>query len=206
VTSTLAEGSVARLRVDLPDGWWCLDLNEATLPDQVARIYEALREAGGSATSTAEQSAVAFANWLHGEGASIALLRPGNDALATAICGGVFVLDPLPVPGDVLFAALDAEGEAVALGDLAGVPIVSHIRRTPADDLSHSPMLHVSYFICAPGMCIVITFMAAASVATAATAAEAETSDIHGVKSVVAEVARVVSAARVVHSDSGCPV
>jgi hypothetical protein len=193
MTPAVAERAAARLTVDLPDGWWCLDLNEAALSDQVARLYRALREAGVPASSVAEQSAVAFANWLHGEGASIALLRPGNDALATAICGGVFVLDALAVPGDVLFAALDAEGEPVAIGDLDGVPIVSHIRWTPADDLSHSPMLHVSYFICAPSMCIVITFVAAAT---------AETSGIHGVKGVVAEVARVVSAARVVHSDS----
>jgi len=203
VTSTVAEDGVARLDIDLPDGWWCLDLNEAALADQVARLYEALREAGAPA---AEQSAVVFANWLRGEGASIALLRPGNNTLATAICGGVFVLDPLPVPGDVLFAALDAEGEAVALGDLEGVPIVSHIRWTPADDLAHSPMLQVSYFICAPSKCIVITFVALKTAATAATAATAETLESHGVKSVVAEVARVVSAARVVHSDSGCPV
>ncbi|HZE48643.1 MAG TPA: hypothetical protein VE074_03715 [Jatrophihabitantaceae bacterium] len=194
MTSAFAERAVARLSVDLPDGWWCLDLNESALSDQVARLYGALREAGRPATAAAEQNAIALANWLHGEGASIALLRPGNDALATAICGGVFVRDPLPVAGDVLFAALDADGEAVALGDLDGIPIVSHVRRTPADDPPHSPMLHVSYFICAPSMCIVITFVVA------------ETSEIHGVKGVVAEVARVVSGARVVHSDSGCPV
>jgi hypothetical protein len=118
------------------------------------------------------------------------LLRPGDEALPVAICGGVFLLDVL-IAGDVLYAALDADGEAVAFGDLDGTPIVAHLRRETAGDLRNMSNLLLTYFICAPGGCAVITFMAP------------EFADVRGV---VAEVARVISAVRVVHSGAGCPV
>ena len=180
-----------RLDVDLPDGWWCLDLTEPVRPDQVAALFDDGRRPGPNLepSPNVEQGALATANWLRGQGARIALLRPGNDRLAEAICGGVFVIDAMPAAQ--LYAALDEQGEAVALGDLDGIPIISHVRRAPVDASVPTPAVHISYFICALRMCIVITFAAP---------------EIRDVKGVVREVAKIVSAARVVHSGSGCPV
>jgi hypothetical protein len=173
----------ARLDVDLPDGWWCLDLAAASLSDDVAALTEE------SARPDLVPSTMASATWLRNQGASVALFRPGNDAVPAAICGGVIVVDT--VPGPELYAALDAEGEPVALGDLDGIPIISHVRREHDDHALPSPMLQITYFICAPSRCIVVIFVAPG---------------FGYVKCVVDEVASVVSAARVVHSDGGCPV
>lgn len=153
----------SRIDVELPEGWRCLELTEPV---------------------------DALSTWLVARGASLALLRPGDEALPVAICGGVFLLDVL-IAGDVLYAALDADGEAVAFGDLDGTPIVAHVRREAAADLRNMSTLLVTYFICAPSGCAVITFMAP------------EFPDVRGV---LAEVAKVISAVRVVHSGGGCPV
>ena len=151
-----------RLEVELPDGWRCLELTE---PDAVS-------------------------TWLRSRGATLALLRPGDEVLPAAICGGLFLLD-LPVTGDVLYSALEADGQAVALGDLDGIPIVAQLRREPAGDSLPVPTLLVTYFICAPTGCVVIAFMAPES---------------GEVTRIVGEVAKVISAVRVVQSAAGCPV
>jgi hypothetical protein len=153
----------SRLDVELPDGWCCVELSEP--PD-------------------------AFSTWLASRGARLALLRPGNEALPAAICGGVFLLD-MPVAGEVLYAALDADGQAVALGELDGIPIVAHLRREPVADSGQMAMLLVTYFICAPSRCAVIAFMAP---------------EFGDIPRVVGEVAKVISAVRVVQSAVGCPV
>jgi len=163
-----------RLEVELPDGWRGVDLPAAAEVD------------GRSAPATAKITA-----WLHERGAVAALLRAGDEAVPAAICGGVFLLDELAIDGDTLYVALEDDGEPVALGDLDGIPIISHVRRAPPDDVMPTPTVNITYFICAPSMCIVITFLAP---------------EIGGAKCVVDEVAKIVSAARVVHSDAGCPV
>jgi hypothetical protein len=163
-----------RLDVELPEGWCCFDL--AVPSDQLTELLD-------------HQYLRAFAQWLRDNGASIALMRQGDEVVPGAICGGVFVLDRMPVDGAVLFALLDADGEPVALGDLGGLPIVAHIRRESTD--GPVAVLHVTYFICAPGMCVVIAFGGR---------------EIGGVRGVVEEVAKIVSAARVVHCEGGCPV
>jgi hypothetical protein len=182
-----AAAAPGRIRIELPDGWLCLDL-ESAQPDQ---LRAAVVASGGPSTPDAEQSVLGVARWLREQGASTALLRPGDDVLSAAICGGLFVLDALPIEGDALYAALDAEGEPVALGSIEGIPIISHVYPEPPNDELPTPTLRVTYFICAPSMCIVIIFVAV---------------DCGDRKTVVDEVAKIVSAARVVHSDAGCPV
>lgn len=164
----------ARLDVELPEGWCCFDL--AVRSDQLTELLD-------------NEYLPTYVHWLQDNGASIALMRPGDEAVPGAICGGVFVLDGMPVDGAVLFAALDADGEPVALGDLGGVPIVSHIRRESTD--GPVAVLHITYFICLAGMCVVMTFGGR---------------QMGGVRGVVEEVAKIVSAARVVHCEGGCPV
>lgn len=156
----------SQLSVELPDGWRCQELTALTVaPD-------------------------AFSTWLADRGASLALLRPADEALPVAICGGVFVLD-VPVPGDVLYSALAAHGEAVALGDPDGIPLVAHLRRDPPDNSRPVATLIFTYFICATSGCVVITFVAP---------------QLGEANRVVREVAEVISAVRVVHSTAGCPV
>ena len=111
--------------------------------------------------------------------------------MPAAICGGVFLLDDLAIDGDALYVAFEEDGEPVALGDLDGIPIISHVRRAPPDEVIPVASINITYFICAPSMCIVITFLAP---------------EIGGVQCIVDEVAKIVSAVRVVHSDGGCPV
>lgn len=152
-----------RVEVELPEGWRCRELADAS--DELS-------------------------TWLVSRGARLALLRPGDEVLPVAICGGVFLLD-VPVAGDVLYSALDADGQAVALGDLAGIPLVAHLRHEPADDSQTVPTVVVTYFLCAASGCVVIAFMAP---------------EFGNVRGVVGEVARVISALRVVHSAAGCPV
>jgi hypothetical protein len=144
-----------RVEVDLPHGWHCFEL---------------------------EEPSDALSSWLLARGARLALLRTADEALPAAICGGVFLLDE-PVAGDVLYSALDADGKAVALGDLDGIPITAHLRCEPRGSQS-SPAVLVTYFICAPCGCVVISFMA----------------EFGDVTRVVREVARVISAVRVVQS------
>lgn len=163
-----------RLEVELPDGWRGVDLPAAPDID------------GWSGPGVAK-----LVGELHERGAVVALLRAGDAAVPAAICGGVFLLDELAVDGDALYVALEDDGEPVALGDLDGIPIISHVRRAPPDDVMPAATVNITYFICAPSMCIVITFLAP---------------EIGGAKVIVDEVAKIVSAARVVHSDGGCPV
>lgn len=151
-----------RLEVELPDGWCCFEPTETD----------------------------ALSSWLLSRGAVLALLRPGDEVLPAAICGGLFLLD-LPVAGDVLYSALDADGHAVALGDLDGIPVVAQLRREPLGDSLPVSTLLVTYFICAPSGCAVIAFMAP------------ESGDV---TRIVSEVAKVISAVRVVQSAAGCPV
>lgn len=153
----------SRLSVELPDGWQCLDLTV---------------------------SSDAFSARLAECGASLALLRPGDEALPVAICGAVFLLDA-PVTGDVLYSALAADGEAVALGDLGGIPIVAHLRRDPPDESRSVATVLITYFICATNRCVVLTFLAP---------------EFGHLTRVIGEVATVISAVRVVQSTAGCPV
>jgi hypothetical protein len=179
-----------RLQVDLPESWWCVDLGgdlgEAAAP--------AVPSGGGPATGPAvrgdiERGALSYAAWLRDQGARVALLRPADDAVPAAICGGVFLLDP--VPDYELYAALELDGDAVVLGDLAGLPVISHVRHESDGLASPLPVWHLTYFVCAPSLCVVIVFVAPA------TGSE---------RRVVRELAQIVSTARVVHSDGGCPV
>lgn len=163
-----------RLDIELPDGWrWVV------LPP------------GADVDERFGPGAAELAGWLHEQGAAAGLLRAGDEAVPAAICGGVFLFDQLSVDGNALYVALEEDGEPVALGDLDGIPIISHVRRAPRDDAMPLPMLHISYLLCPPGICVVITFVAP---------------DCDDRRSVVNEVAKIVSAARVVHSDGGCPV
>lgn len=164
----------ARLDVELPDRWRCTEL-----------------PATADIDGWSGPEAAALTRWLHERGAVAALLRPGDDAVPAAICGGVFLLDDLAIDGDALYVALEEDGEPVALGDLDGIPIISHVRRAPPDDVMRAATVNITYFICASSMCIVITFLAP---------------EIGGAKCIVDEVAKIVSAVRVVHSDGGCPV
>lgn len=173
----------ARLQIDLPEGWQPVELDPTVPSEQVMRLGSA-----GGFTAAVATAAREVATWLGERGAGIALFRPADEMVPVSICGGLFIRDALPISGDVLFAALDAEGEPVALGDLDGVPVVAHIRRD--DESAPLPMLRVSYFLCAPGTCIVVIFVAPESIDE---------------KCVVHEVAKIISAARVVHSDEGCP-
>lgn len=171
----------ARLDFDLPGGWWCLDLVAGTdMPDQIRSLGLA---------ADVERGALGTAAWLRDQGAGIALLRPGSPDGPSAICGGVFIAEA--TAGTELYETLDAAGEAVALGDLHGIPIISHISWSPGDDQTSRSTMHVSYLICPPSMCIVITFVAL---------------DCDDRKHILAELAKIVSAVRVVHSDAGCPV
>lgn len=154
---------MTRVNVDLPDGWRCRELAEPS---------------------------DALSTWLASRGARLALLRPGDEVLPVAICGGVFLLE-VPIAGNALYSAFDADGQAVALGDLAGIPIVAHLRHEPAGDSRPVPTLLVTYFLCAPSGCAVIAFIAP---------------EFGDVRRVVGEVAKVISAVRVVHSAAGCPV
>lgn len=181
---------VVGIDFDLPDGWWCLDLDDPQLAERLGERFYSLRAGGRKITSESERRVAAELRELVERGAGIALLHPADDTWPAAICGGVFV-GSIDVDGAELFRTLDDEGEPVALGDLSGIPIVSHIRREPVDHRRPSPILHITYFICAPGMCIVIKFVAPEIVAA---------------NCIVNDVATVISAARVVLSDQGCPV
>ncbi|HEY3087781.1 MAG TPA: hypothetical protein VGJ59_06940 [Jatrophihabitantaceae bacterium] len=152
-----------RIEAELPQDWRCFELTDPSDP---------------------------LSTWLVSRGARFALLRPGDDVLPMAIFGGVFLFD-LGVAGDVLYSALDADGHAVALGEAAGVPIVAHLRREPPGGARQVPTMLVTYFVCAPGGCAVIAFVAP---------------EFGDVRRVVGEVARVISGVRVVHSAAGCPV
>lgn len=175
---------------DLPAGWWCLDLTRPAVAQRLAELLRELRGLG-MRVPDADRHTLAYVGWLRDQGASIALVRPGDECAGPAICGGVFVERPLPVSGADLYTQLDAGGEAVALGDLGGIPVVSHVGRRRADDVAALDMVQITYLLCATGACVVLSFHAAEGA---------------GVERVVCEVARVVSAAQLVHSAAGCPV
>jgi hypothetical protein len=175
---------------DLPAGWWCLDLTQLAAAQRLGELLRLLR-GSDRRPPDANRHTLAYVSWLRDQGASIALVRPGDECAGPAICGGVFVERPLPVSGADLYAQLDACGEAVALGDLGGIPVVSHIGRGRADDVTALDMVQITYLLCAAGACVVLSFYAAEGA---------------GVERVVGEVARVVSAAQLVHSAAGCPV
>jgi hypothetical protein len=179
--------TVVGIDFDLPDGWWCLDLDDPKLTER----FDALRADGRTITPESERRAAAELRGLAERGTTIALLRPADDERPVAVCGGVFVGAGLDVDGVELFRTLDDDGEPVAIGDLGGIPIVSHIRRERVDHHQPAPILQITYFICPPGMCIVVIFVA---------------SEIVAANCIVNDVATVMSAARVVHSDDGCPV
>jgi len=187
VTAVGRSPAIAGIDFELPDGWWCLDLHDPQLPER----FDSLRVGERVITPESEQRALAQLRELAERGASIALLRPADDVRPVAVCGGVFLRGGIDVDGVELYEALELDGEPVALGDLGGIPIVSHIRREPVDDRRSLPILHITYFICAPRMCIVVKFVAPEIVST---------------NCVVNDVANVISAVRVVHSDDGCPV
>jgi hypothetical protein len=171
----------AGLEFELPDGWWSLDVRPPRLAD---RLDELLSDALGPATSADVRDRVrASVARLAADGAHCLLLRPALGATDVAVTGGVFTLPPFGLDGADLYSALDERGEAVALGDLDGVPIVSMVRRVPAGGASEIAILQIIYLVCAGGGSVMLTFAAADEIQPGR---------------VVREVARVVSAARVV--------
>jgi hypothetical protein len=152
-----------RVEVELPPDWRCFELTDPSDP---------------------------LSTWLVSRGARVALLRPGDEVLPMAICGGVFLLD-VGVAADVFYSALDADGHAVALGEVDGVPIVAHLCRERAGGSRPMSTMLVTYFICAPGGCAVIAFVAP---------------EFGDLRRLVGEAAKVISGVRVVHSAAGCPV
>ncbi len=99
------------------------------------------------------------------------------------ITAGIFALPPFRFAAADLYRALDERGEAVALGDLDDVPVVSIVRRMPPGRGGAIAILQITYLVCADGGSVLLTFAAADEVEPGR---------------VIREVARIVSAARVV--------
>ncbi len=178
MTAVTSGRSTAGLAFELPDGWWCLDVRGPRVAD---RLDQLLRDAldpnvSGDARERVRSSVARLA----AQGAQCLLLRPGGDVPITA---GVFALPPFHVAGADLYRALDERGEAVALGDLDGVPVVSLVRRMPPGRVGTIAILQITYLVCADGGSVLLTFAAADEVEPGR---------------VIREVARIVSAARVV--------
>jgi hypothetical protein len=168
------------LAFDLPDGWWCLDVRGPRVAD---RLDQLLRDAlDPNVPAEVRERVRASVTRLAAEGAHCLLLRPGG-ANDVAVTGGVFALPPFRVAGEDLYRALDERGEAVALGDLDGVPIVSIVRRMPPGRAGAIAILQITYLVCADGGSVLLTFAASDEVEPGR---------------VIGEVARIVSAARVV--------
>ena len=169
------------LAFELPDGWWSLDVRGPRLAD---RLDQLLRDAlAPNMSAEARERVRASVTRLAAQGAHCLLLRPAAGADGVAVTAGVFALPPFRVPGADLYRALDARGEAVALGDLDGVPIVSMVRRVPPGRAGAIAILQITYLVCAGGGSVLLTFAAADEVEPGR---------------VIREVARIVSAARVV--------
>jgi hypothetical protein len=170
------------IELDLPDGWWSLDVRPPRLAHRLDRLLGDVLDASVSARERERVRASVVR--LAAEGARCLLLRPAVDATDVAVTAGVFALPALRVDGADLYRALDERGEAVALGDLDGVPIVSTVRRVPAGDMSAVAIgiLQISYLVCAEKGGVLLTFAAADAVEPGR---------------LVRDVARVVSAARV---------
>lgn len=176
--TAVAGRSESGLKFDLPDGWWCLDVRG---PRVAERLDQLLCDAlDPNVPAQAREQVHASVARLVAQGAHCLLLRPGRDV---AVTGGVFALPPLGVAGADLYRALDERGEAVALGDLDGVPIVSMVRRVPPRRAGVIAILQINYLVCATGGSVLLTFAAADEVEPG---------------HVIREVARIVSAARVV--------
>jgi len=178
VTAVTAARSTTGLAFDLPDGWWRLDVRGPRVADRVDQLLRDALDANvlGDARERERSSVTRLA----AQGAHCLLLRPGGDVPITA---GVFALPPFRVAGADLYRALDERGEAVALGDLDGVPVVSMVRRMPPGRVGAIAILQITYLVCADGGSVLLTFAAADEVEPGR---------------VIREVARIVSAARVV--------
>jgi len=175
-----ADRSTTGLTFDLPDGWWCLDVRGPRVADRVDQL---LRDAlDPDVPAEIRERVRGSVTRLAAQGAHCLLLRPGG-AEGVAVTAGVFALPPVRVAGEDLYRALDERGEPVALGDLDGVPIVSMVRRLPPGPASAIAILQITYLVCADGGSVLLTFAAADEVEPGR---------------VIHEVARIVSAARVV--------
>jgi hypothetical protein len=178
VTAVTADRSTTGLAFDLPDGWWRLDVRGPRVADRVDQL---LRDAlDANVSGDARERVRSSVERLAAQGAHCLLLRPGGDVPITA---GVFALPPCRFAGADLYRALDERGEAVALGDLDGVPVVSIVRRMPPGRAGAIAILQITYLVCADGGSVLLTFAAADEVEPGR---------------VIREVARIVSAARVV--------
>jgi len=178
VTAVTAGRSTTGLAFDLPDGWWRLDVRGPRVADRVDQL---LRDAlDANVSGDARERVRSSVERLAAQGAHCLLLRPGGDVPITA---GVFALPPFRFAGADLYRALDERGEAVALGDLDGVPVVSIVRRMPPGRAGAIAILQITYLVCADGGSVLLTFAAADEVEPGR---------------VIREVARIVSAARVV--------
>ncbi len=172
------------LEFELPERWTCLDLRAPQLADRIDQLLQVVREGIASCTPADEQSIRDLVATLVASGAHCLLLRPATDAADCAISGGVFVSAPISVPAHELHRILDERGEAVALGDLDGLPIISLVG--PVRSAEGAPMpvgVQVAYLICAEGASVMLSFTATGGVDR---------------KRLVGEVAAVVSRARVV--------
>jgi hypothetical protein len=168
---------------DLPAGWCCLDLREPALGDRVDHLLSGLPGVVVADPSSATPGIRDLVARLVADGADCLLLRPAVDGSDVAIAGGVFVSAPLRVSGALLYQLLDEGGEAVALGDLDGLPIVALVRPIAAAAPGALASVEVSYLICGDAATVLLSFAAA---------------DRFDPRRVVGEVARVVSGARVV--------
>jgi hypothetical protein len=171
------------LAFDLPAGWCCFDLREPALDDRVDDLLSELPGGVVADPPGGEPGIRDVIARLVSDGADCLVLRPAVDGSDVAIAGGVFVSAPLRVSGAHLYHLLDERGEAVALGDLDGLPIVSLVRPVAAAAASALVSLQVVYLICGDRATILLSFAAA---------------DRFDPRRVVGEVARVVSGARVV--------
>ena len=171
------------LAFDLPDGWICLDLQAPELPARVDRLLHVVLEGIVSNTPAAQQCVRDLVARLVADGADCLLMCPAVDGMDVAITGGVFVCAPLRVSGTDLYRTLDDRGDAVALGEIDGLPIVSLVRPSAASAPGQISSVQVVYLICGGGATVVLSFAAA---------------DHFDPRRVVDEVARLVSGARVV--------
>ncbi len=172
------------LEFELPDGWTCVDLRAPHLADRIDQLLRVVLDGIASRTPADEQSIRDLVATLVAGGAHCLLLRPATDAADCAISGGVFVSAPISVPAQELHRILDERGEAVALGDLDGLPIISLVG--PAWSAEGVPLaagVQVAYVICADDASVMLSFTAAGGFDR---------------KRLIGEVAAVLSRARVV--------
>ncbi len=151
---------------------------EFELPDGWVRLaWDRPHRVGGqlAATGTAPHLLVRLPDDREGPG-------------SPAILGVLLVRAPLPVGPDDLRALLDAQGESVAQADLDGVPLLAIVRREPATAQHPLPTVLVTYLLACAGATLLLVF---------------EAVPVPSERAVVREIARVVSAARIVRDCAG---